>query len=188
MVIKWVILLTIPITGKSKVENQTTLKVIERNKIIDELLLQFFETDNEESLFGIEVTGYINGQYIGKNYYDIFLKIREEVESSDGVVIACFGSLKNFFVTGLSIDWSNGLKGYLMDELTLKDEQFSVYQPVNSWQYGDLCSYTDQKKYRENFLKENQEKILERNRILDEEAKKIDKKSGGSSSIKGFPK
>jgi len=185
---KWVILLATQITERSEMKHQQTLKVIKCNQILGELFLQFFDAKDEQSLFEIKITGYINARYIGTDYYDIFLKIRKDIESSDGVLIACFGSMKKFFVTGLSINWSNGLKGYLMDELTLRDEQFSVYKPVNHCQYSELLSCSDQKTYREKFLKENQERISERNNLLDEDANRIERKSGGVDSIKGFPK
>lgn len=164
-----------------------SLKIVSRGEVVGEIFLQLSDAKDKSSLYQVDVSGYLGKNYRGKDYFEVFQQIRTDIESKNNELIACHGSLKQFYTSGLSRSWSDGLMGYCFNEESLETEQMPVFKPVDSKDYQCLLSSDEQKDYRKKFLELNHEKLIERNLILEEEAIKREHEHGGVTSIKGFP-
>jgi hypothetical protein len=164
------------------------LEIIRQTEVIGSIFIYSLTSPEQKNSCEIEVTGYINKKYSGSNYYEVFLKLKEDIEENHDALVACYGSLKQFFVSGFSIDWSNGLKGYISNEVTLSHESVSPYKAVDANNYCNLVKTNEQAIYHKKFLDENRDRFIERNKILEAKVQKENADRGGVQSIKGFPK
>jgi hypothetical protein len=97
----------------------------------------------------IVLTGDLKGrEYKSVNYFDALNNLRFDLEK-EGVFLVCNGSLKNFYMSNMSLDMSDGLVGYelfFQQQATRKDrlKTFEMDGDI-----ADLSSVEQQKDYYE---------------------------------------
>jgi len=145
------------------------LSVIKGVEAIDQLNIAVDLNSND--IYKTKVIGVLDKVYLGNDYFDVFLKIRADLEKLS-LFLASKGCLKNVMPSGMSRDWSEGLTAYQLDEATLESTQVDIYAPVFESEYQNLCSYIQQVEYKKAFMKKNKERFIERNKKLEIDLKK----------------